>query len=101
MNYRLHKLGVTSDWQYRNFCIQIAERYRQSEPNGISRETSTVWDKVLGELRAEGISKANIATDLALPVFEVENLVFRLTNMQSIDGLGGNTNKITGHLKLV
>ncbi|MYM41082.1 MULTISPECIES: helix-turn-helix domain-containing protein [Duganella] len=101
LNYRLHKLGITTDWQYRNFCIQIAERYRQVEPQGISRETSTVWEKVLGELRTEGISKTTIANDLALPVFEIENLVFRLTNMQSIDGLGENTAKRTGHLKVV
>ena len=28
LNYRLHKLGVTSEWQYRTFRIQITERYR-------------------------------------------------------------------------
>lgn len=101
LNYRLHKLGITTEWQYRNFCIQIAEQFRQTEPNSIPRETSVFWEKVLGSLRSDGIGKQSIADDLRLPVFEVENLVFRLTNMQSIDGRGSRTGKSTASLKLI
>jgi Zn-dependent peptidase ImmA (M78 family)/DNA-binding XRE family transcriptional regulator len=91
LNYRLHQLGVTSDWQFRTFCIQINERFRRLEPHAMARETSQVWEKVFGELRGEGVGKHTIARDLALPVVEVENLVFRLTNMQSIDGAAASS----------
>lgn len=87
LNHRLHRLGLTSEWQYRTFAIQIQERgYRTAEPNGISRETSAVWGKVFDALRAEGTTKMRIASDLCLPVSEVENLVFGLANMLSLDG---------------
>jgi Zn-dependent peptidase ImmA (M78 family) len=47
LNYRLHKLRVTTEWQYRQFCIQIVERgFHKKEPYGIPRETSVVWQKV-------------------------------------------------------
>jgi Zn-dependent peptidase ImmA (M78 family)/DNA-binding XRE family transcriptional regulator len=101
LNYRLHKLGITTDWQYRTFCIQIGEKFRQSEPYSIPRESSIVWEKVLDALRAEGIGKQRIAEELALPVFEIENLFFRLTNMQSIDGDGSCKSKSTANLKIV
>jgi Zn-dependent peptidase ImmA (M78 family) len=78
--YRLHKLGILSDWQYRTFCIQINQRgYRTNEPNGLPREESVVWKKVFTELWGERISKRQIAADLNLPPDEVENLVFGLT----------------------
>lgn len=102
LNYRLHKLGITSDWQYRTFCIQIVERYKQSEPYGIPRELSQVWEKVFKALRSEEVTKYSIADSLGLPVFEVENLVFQLTNMQCIDGKGtGTVGKSRANLKLV
>ncbi len=34
LNYRLHKLGITTDWQYRTFCIRIIQNYKQAEPEG-------------------------------------------------------------------
>jgi Zn-dependent peptidase ImmA (M78 family)/DNA-binding XRE family transcriptional regulator len=78
--YRLHKLGILSDWQYRMFCIQINQRgYRNEEPNGLPREVSVVWKKVFTELWSDRVSKSQIATDLHLPPDELENLVFGLT----------------------
>jgi Zn-dependent peptidase ImmA (M78 family)/DNA-binding XRE family transcriptional regulator len=78
--YRLHKLGILTDWQYRTFCIQINQRgYRTVEPNGLPREESVVWKKVFTELWSERISKRQIAADLHLPPDEIENLVFGLT----------------------
>lgn len=87
LNHRLHRIGVTTEWQYRTFAVQIQERgYRTAEPNGIPRETSAVWGKVFDALRAEGTTKVRIAQDLGLPVAEVENLVFGLANMLSLEG---------------
>jgi len=103
LNYRLHQLRVTSDWQYRIFCIQVNERFGRSEPASLPRETSLVWTKIFEQLRGEGVGKHTIARDLALPVAEVEDLLFRLTNMQSIEGgLGADSSgKGRGRLSLV
>lgn len=103
LNYRLHKLGLTTEWQYRNFCIQIAQQFKQEpkEPFGIPREESLVWAQVLNMLREDGIGKHKIADDLSLPVSEVESLIFRLTNMQSISGSGASTGKSQAKLSVV
>jgi Zn-dependent peptidase ImmA (M78 family) len=78
--YRLHKLGILSDWQYRMFCIQINQRgYRTVEPNGLPREESVIWQKVFTELWADRISKSQVAAELNLPADELENLVFGLS----------------------
>lgn len=77
LNYRLHKLGLTSEWQNRNFCIQIARAgYGKNEPYPIDREMSVVWEKVLKALWSERVTRADIARDLDLPEAEVEALVF-------------------------
>jgi Zn-dependent peptidase ImmA (M78 family) len=78
--YRLHKLGILSDWQYRTFCIQINQKgYRTEEPNGLPREKLVIWKKVFTELWTDRISKSQVAADLHLPTDELENLVFGLT----------------------
>ena len=76
LTYRLHKLGILSDWQYRSFCIQLGKRgYRGGEPGGIPREASVVWNRVLRELWSDGITKDHIAKELHIPVAEIEVLV--------------------------
>jgi hypothetical protein len=101
LNYRLHKLGCVTDWQYRMFCIQINDRFRQSEPLGLPREQSIVWEKVLASLRSEGITKHEVADTLGLPVDEIENLLFQLANMQTIDGRGAGSGRPRAILTLV
>lgn len=82
--YRLHKLRILSDWQYRTFCIQMNERgFRSREPNSIAREESVVWKTVFTALWAERVTKEKIASDLNLPEEELENLVFGLTSNPS------------------
>lgn len=99
LNHRLHSIGLTSEWQYRTFAVQIQQLgYRTSEPSSIPRETSAVWSKVLDTLRAEGTTKVKIASDLGLPVSEVENLVFGLANMLSLEG--GAQSPTPGRAKL-
>jgi Zn-dependent peptidase ImmA (M78 family) len=77
--YRLHKLGLLTDWQYRTFCIQINRNYGKIEPNGLQPERSSVWQMVLTELWREGITRNHIASQLCIPNDEVENLLFGLT----------------------
>ena len=86
LNYRLHAVGAMSDWHYRNLCIEIAKRgYRTREPQGSARETSQVLAKVFSALRAEGVTRAEIADALALPWEEVDKLVFGLV-LTSVEG---------------
>lgn len=76
--YRLHKLGHLSDWQNRNFNINLNKRYGRSEPNGIQREHSFIWKKMFESLWDEGLTKESIAEDLKLPVDEIDALTGQL-----------------------
>lgn len=77
--YRLHKLKIISDWQYRMMIIEMGKRgYRTTEPHPMPREKSTVWKMVLEELWKERLTKHEIAKDLNLPPIEVEKLLFGL-----------------------
>jgi Zn-dependent peptidase ImmA (M78 family)/DNA-binding XRE family transcriptional regulator len=78
MNYRLHVLGVLSDWQYRMLCIEIAKYGRSREPEGMARETSQVLAKVMSALRADGTTKADVAKQLGLYTADIDALMFGL-----------------------
>lgn len=80
LNYRLHKLRITSDWQYRDFCIQIANRkFNTIEPEPIERETSFVWDKLLRLLWHERKTVADLASEISVLEEDVSSLVFSVT----------------------
>lgn len=86
--YRLHDVGLVSDWHYRTLCIEIAKRgYRKKEPNEAHRETSQVLSKVFAALREEGITKGDIAAALSVHVEELDQLVFGLA-LTSLSSLG-------------
>jgi Zn-dependent peptidase ImmA (M78 family) len=77
LNFRLHKLGITTDWKYRDFCIQISQhKYNVQEPHEIERERSIVWQKVMKTLWAEKTTQKDIAQALCLPESEVTTLIF-------------------------
>ncbi len=79
LSYRLHKLALISDWQYRIFCIQKNQMYKTSEPNSMPKERSVIWNMILQDLWHSGIDKGKIARELHLPLEEFENLIFGLT----------------------
>jgi Zn-dependent peptidase ImmA (M78 family) len=80
MAYRLHALELLTDWRYKSVCIELGRRgYRSAEQNGIERETSAVWKKVLAQLWAERTTKDEIARRLKFPPDEVESLIWGLT----------------------
>jgi len=80
--YRLNRLGRISDWHYRDYCIQINRLgYRTKEPDGLPREQSAVWSKVLASLWADRITKNKIASMLSLPLEEVEGVLFGLAGL--------------------
>jgi Zn-dependent peptidase ImmA (M78 family) len=79
LTYRLHKLGIISDWQNRMLNIQINKRgHRLKEPKPMERETSVIWKTVFSELWKEKVTREHVASQLAIPSDELENLVFGL-----------------------
>lgn len=93
--YRLHKLKLLTDWQYRTYCIQINRKYGSEEPNGLSPERSSVWQMILTELWKEGVTKSHIATQLNVPPDETENLLFGLTgDVKPPENIGKTSLKI-------
>jgi Zn-dependent peptidase ImmA (M78 family)/DNA-binding XRE family transcriptional regulator len=83
--YRLHGLGLMTDWQYRGVCVQVAKLGKNIEPNEAPRETSLTLPKMMGSLYEDGITRSQIARELAVPVTELEQLLFGLT-MTGIKG---------------
>ncbi|CAN7398816.1 XRE family transcriptional regulator [Rhizobium sp. LjRoot30] len=82
LTVRLNQLGWLSDWQYRTFCIELGRRgFRSSEPNGIERERSEIWQQILADLWKRRMTKKDIAQQLNLPHDEVESLIFGLAGM--------------------
>ncbi len=85
LNYRLHKLGITSDWKYRDFCIQISKLgYNTKEPLGIERERSIIWEKVLKALWTERTTQKDIARTLFIPEGEVNDLIFGVIHRSDV-----------------
>ncbi len=77
--HRLHEVGLASDWSYRGFCIELATRGWDKEPEPMPKEGSQALSKVLAALRAEGVRSPNIARDLNLNVDDLRSLMFGLT----------------------
>lgn len=79
MAYHLRTLGRLSDFQYKSICIELGRRgYRSGEPVGVERESSLIWQKVLGQLWQERTTRAHIASDLSIPVDELQSLLWSL-----------------------
>lgn len=82
--YRMNRLGMLTDWQYRSVFIELSRRGgRDKEPVGAAKEplrqeTSQVLEKVFRSLRDDKISKASIAQELRIPVEDLNDSVFGL-----------------------
>ena len=92
LNYRLHRLGLTSEWVNRSICIDLSKQgYRTSEPEPMPHENSQVLQKVLAALRSERVGRSEIARQLALHVSEIDKLTFglSLTDMSGLSAMLG------------
>ena len=79
LTYRMHKIGLLTDWQYRSLFIELSRLgYRTHEPDGIQGELSQVLSKVFGMLRDEGTSTQRVAEELNINIEELSSLVFGL-----------------------
>jgi Zn-dependent peptidase ImmA (M78 family)/DNA-binding XRE family transcriptional regulator len=86
--YRLHRLGLLSEWQYRSLFIEIGERgWRRSEPDSVDGETSQLLAKVFAQLKESGVSRGAIANELAITPKELNKLIFGLV-MTGVRGEG-------------
>lgn len=80
LNYRLHKLGIVSDWQNRSLNIEMSSRgYRRKEPEGLEPETSALWPQVFATLWRERVTRDHIANELHIPTRELDSILFQLT----------------------
>ena len=85
--YRLHALGLLTDWHYRTLCIEMGQNgYRRTEPEGAQRERSQILATVFAALREEGVSKSAVADQLQIDVDELDKLVFGLMIMSLSGG---------------
>ncbi|NMO37317.1 ImmA/IrrE family metallo-endopeptidase [Streptomyces sp. GMY01] len=81
LTYRMHDLGLLTDWQYRSTCAELSARgYRTDEPQGLrKRETSQILTKVFQGLWSKGIRPGDVADQLGLTADELGNMLFGLT----------------------
>jgi Zn-dependent peptidase ImmA (M78 family) len=80
--YRLHALGILSEWNYRGLCIEMGQRgYRTHEPEGAQREMSLIIPKIFTALREDGMTKSDVAAALHIEAEELDRLVFGLAVM--------------------
>ena len=86
LTYRLHDIGMLSDWHYRTICMELGLRgYRTTEPDGATRETSQLLEKVFRSLRSRAVSRAEIANELHVYPNDLNEYVFGLV-MTAMDG---------------
>lgn len=85
--YRFHSLGLVSEWNYRNLCIDIAKSgYRTREPEPMEHETSQLLNKVFEMLHEHKQGRREIAQSLCLSVDEINALTFQLTRLSVVSG---------------
>jgi len=100
--YRMHAVGMLSDWQYRTLCIEIVKYGRDREPEECPRETSLVLPAVFSALYEDGVTRSDVARELRITTSELEQMMFGLT-MTSVEGgrQTSNTKKGEPRLRLV
>ena len=86
LNYRMHRLGLSTEHHYRNLCIQISMMGgRTKEIDGIARERSLLLEKMLKMLAVDGVNRSQIARELAISSAELDEMMFGLT-MTAVTG---------------
>lgn len=91
--YRLRELNLIPEWHYTSLCIEMSQRgYKKNEPEPTNHESSELLRKVFSILRKEGTTKAQIASELHLPVREINELLIGLT-LSFITGTAKTSNK--------
>lgn len=85
--YRYNSLGLISEWNYRNLCIEMAKSgYRTKEPEAMERETSQLLNKVLDILHSRKQGRREIAESLSISIDEINAMTFQLTALSVVSG---------------
>ena len=80
LNYRLHKLGIVSEWQNRSLNVELSARgYRRQEPAGLPPETSALWPQIFTALWQDRITREDIANELNIPPAELDMILRHLS----------------------
>ena len=88
LTYRMHKVGLLTDWEYRTLFAEISRHgFRRHEPNAAPGESSQVLAKVFRSLRDDGITMNHVAKELRIYPDELNRTVFGLV-LTSIIGEG-------------
>jgi Zn-dependent peptidase ImmA (M78 family) len=96
---RLHHLAVVTDWQYKSLVIEASQAGYRREEGDIEREDSQLMAKVIEMLHEDGMSIANISSDLAIPVPDLQGLMF--SPVLGYKGAAGEVPAPTPNLRLV
>ncbi len=101
--YRMHGVGILSEWQYRRLYIEISKNdWTKSEPRPMKRQGSALLAKVFADLRARRITPRAIARDLSWSVDDLNELIFGLgASWTTVDGAGDSTGQKRPDLRLV
>jgi Zn-dependent peptidase ImmA (M78 family)/transcriptional regulator with XRE-family HTH domain len=77
--YRLHELGLLSDWLYHTTCVNLSRMgYRSGEPDGIERESSRLLGQVLSDLWSINHGFESLCRQLSVWPDDINDLVFTL-----------------------
>jgi Zn-dependent peptidase ImmA (M78 family)/DNA-binding XRE family transcriptional regulator len=103
MVQRLWHLGIISEWHYRTWMVELSSRgFRVSEPGGIRPESSMLLRQLFRLAREDGWSTRKIASELNIPVDELENMILGLVIAPAPSGAAasplGRESTLTGHL---
>lgn len=105
MAYALHQADLTSDWSYRQMCVELTKRgFRYGEPEGMQRELSRVFGVVLAGLRDRyGWETEDIADRLGVTAAELHGLTFgqAIASVSSEPGVRGGQPSQVPRLSLV
>jgi Zn-dependent peptidase ImmA (M78 family)/transcriptional regulator with XRE-family HTH domain len=78
--YRLHDLGLLSDWLYHTTCVNLSRMgYKSGEPNGkIERESSRLLGLVMSDLLTRARGFEGLCRDLSVTPSGINSLMFNL-----------------------
>lgn len=98
--YRLSKLELLSEWQYRTWVIKLnKEGYNQKEPFSIPREYSLILKKVFELLKQNNKAKSEIARDISWSFADVQKAISGLVEING--GNLGNAKQSEANLHIV
>jgi len=96
LNYRLHKLGIVSEWQNRSLNVELSSRgYRRQEPEGLPPEASALWPQIFTALWKDRVTREHIADQLHVPSEELDMI------LRHLFGPTAEFTEVTGGLRAV